>query len=145
MVIFIFGVVTTILSLRMPVGNFRMPATGLFPLLLGILLMVLSGLFILKLFFQSKKGSSREKLFSIGQLFPSQLIFFFGTMVIATAFFKQLGYPLTSFLLMIALLRILGTKHWGFILLLSFVTAVISYFLFVQWLKIPLPKGWIGL
>lgn len=87
----------------------------------------------------------KEILFSIGQLFPTQLILFFGTMVLATASIKQLGYPLTSFLLMVALLRILGTKHWGFILLLSFVTAVISYFLFVQWLKIPLPKGWMGL
>lgn len=145
MVIFIFGAVTALLSLRMPIGNFRMPATGMFPLLLGVLLMVLSGLFITKLFYQNKKAITKEKISSIGQLFPLQLILFFGVMVLATAFFKQLGYPLISFLLMIALLRILGTKHWGFVLLLSFVTAVISYFLFVQWLKIPLPKGWIGL
>ncbi len=145
MVIFIFGAVTTFLSLRMPIGNFRMPATGMFPLLLGILLMVLSTLFILNLFFKNKKIELRKKWFSLSELFPAQLILFFGTMVLATAFLKPLGYPLFSFLLMIFLLRILGTKNWGFIFLLSLVTGLVSYLLFVQWLKIPLPKGWIGL
>jgi hypothetical protein len=46
---------------------------------------------------------------------------------------------------MLALLRILGVKRWRFNLPLSFITAAVCYFLFVQWLKIPLPKGWIGL
>jgi hypothetical protein len=66
-------------------------------------------------------------------------------MVLITLFFNQLGYPLSAFLLMALLLRILGVKKWAINLPLSFVTAAISYFLFVQWLKIPLPKGWIGL
>jgi hypothetical protein len=46
---------------------------------------------------------------------------------------------------MLALLRILGVKRWRFNLPLSFITAAACYFLFVQWLKIPLPKGWIGI
>ncbi len=144
-VLFIFGCLTFLISLKMPIGTFRMPGTGMFPLILGILLMVLSGFFILKLFYQNKKTAFGKNFPSLTQLFPIKLILFFGTMVLATAFLNQLGYPLTSFLLMIALLKTLGTKNWGFILLLSFVTAVVSYFLFVQWLKIPLPKGWIGL
>jgi hypothetical protein len=47
--------------------------------------------------------------------------------------------------LMLALLRILGVKRWRLNLPLSFITAVVCYFLFVQWLKIPLPKGLIGI
>ncbi len=144
-VLFVFGLITFSLSLKMPIGKFRMPGTGMFPLILGILLMLLSSLFILRLFYQSKKTVLEKGLGPLSQLFPIQLILFFGTMVLATAFFKQLGYPLTSFLLMMVLLRTLRMKNWGFILLLSLVTAGVSYFLFVQWLKIPLPKGWIGL
>jgi hypothetical protein len=30
-------------------------------------------------------------------------------------------------------------------ILWSLTTAAASYFLFVQWLKIPLPKGWLGI
>jgi hypothetical protein len=65
--------------------------------------------------------------------------------VLATTFLNKLGYPLTSFLLMMALLRSLGVKKWIFNLILSLMTAGASYFLFVQWLKIPMPKGWIGI
>jgi putative tricarboxylic transport membrane protein len=144
-VIFLFGAVTTLLSLRMSIGTFRMAGTGMFPLCLGILLMILSGVFILRIFFQGKeeqvkKGASIESSES-----PMQLILFLGTMGLATLFFNQLGYPLTSFLLMVALLRILGIKRWGLNILISVVTAVGSYFLFVKWLDIPMPKGWIGI
>lgn len=145
MVLFLFGAITVLLSLRMPIGTFRMAGAGLFPLCLGILLMILSGIFILNIFSKSKKtrvqtGASVESSSS-----PIQLALFFATMVLITLFFNQLGYPLSAFLLMAFLLRILGVKKWAINLPLSFVTAAISYFLFVQWLKIPLPKGWLGL
>jgi hypothetical protein len=47
--------------------------------------------------------------------------------------------------LMLVLLKTLGMKRWSFNILLSLGTAVVCYFLFVQWLKIPLPRGLIGL
>jgi hypothetical protein len=73
------------------------------------------------------------------------LILFFGTMVLVTLLFNRLGYPLSSFLLILVLLRILGVKRWSLNILISCGTALVCYFLFVQWLKIPLPKGWIGI
>ena len=60
-VIFLFGAVTALLSLRMPIGTFRMAGTGMFPLFLGILLMILSGAFILKIFFQGKKEQVKKE------------------------------------------------------------------------------------
>jgi hypothetical protein len=144
-VIFIFGGITAVLSLRMPIGSFRMAGTGMFPLFLGILLMILSGAFILKIFFQGQKGQVKKEAPIESSESPIQLILFLGTMALATLFFNQLGYPLTSFLLMVALLRVLGIKRWGLNIAISVVTAVGSYFLFVKWLDIPMPKGWIGL
>jgi hypothetical protein len=144
-VIFIFGGISALLSLRMPIGTFRMGGPGLFPLCLGIILMILSGAFILKIFFQGQKGQVKKEASIESSESPIQLILFLGAMVLATLFFNQLGYPLTSFLLMVALLRILGIKRWGQNILISVVTAVGSYFLFVKWLDIPMPKGWIGL
>ena len=144
MVLLLFGMVTIILALRMPIGTFRIAGSGMFPLILGILLMFLSCIFLLKLLYQHKQTVTKRE--SVGEHeSPVQLILFFGTMVLATAFFNQLGYPLVSFLLLMVLLRTLGMKQWFFNILLSFLSAVASYFLFVQWLKIPLPKGWIGL
>jgi len=144
-VIFFFGGVTVLLSLKMPIGTFRMAGTGLFPLCLGILLMILSGLFILKLFYGKKTSSAKEK--TVAELLRSsrQVILFLGVMVLATLTFNTLGYPLTAFLLMAFLLRTLGIKRWIFNLSLSLATSMASYVLFVLWLKIPLPKGWMGL
>ena len=145
MVIFLFGAITTLLSLKMDIGTFRNAGTGMFPLFLGVLLMILSSLFLLRIFFQNKKAPVKgEPIVEIPGS-TKQMIFFLGTMVLATLFFNKLGYPLISFLLMLGLLRILGIKRWALNILISFVTAVGSYFLFVQWLKVPLPKGWIGL
>jgi putative tricarboxylic transport membrane protein len=144
-VIFLFGAATVLLSLRMPIGTFRMAGTGMFPLFLGILLMILSGAFVLKIFFQGKEKQVKKEPSAESTGSPIQLILFLGTMVLATLFFNQLGYPLISFLLMLGLLRILGIKRWGLNILISVVTAVGSYFLFVKWLDIPMPKGWIGI
>ena len=144
-VIFLFGGLTALLSLRMPVGTFRMAGTGMFPLFLGILLMILSGAFVLKFFFQGKEEQIKKETATESSESPLQLILFLGAMALATLFLNQLGYPLTSLLLMVALLRILGIKRWGVNILISVVTAVGSYFLFVKWLDIPMPKGWIGI
>ena len=144
-VIFLFGAITTLLSLKMPIGTFRMAGTGLFPFYLGIILMILSGVFIFKMFFQGQEGKVKEEVSIESSESPIQLILFLGAMVLATLFFNQLGYPLISFLLMVALLRILGIKRWGLNILISVVTAVGSYLLFVKWLDIPMPKGWIGI
>jgi hypothetical protein len=144
-IIFLFGGVTVFLSLKMPIGTFRMAGTGMFPFCLGILLMILSGAFTLKIFFQGKEEQIKKEASIESSESPIQFILFLGTMVLATLFFNRLGYPLTSFLLMVALLKILGIKRWGLNILISVVTAVGSYFLFVKWLDIPMPKGWIGL
>ena len=143
-VIFLFGAVTVLLSLTMPIGTFRNAGTGMFPLILGIVLMSLSVLFLLRLFLKTQ--AMREKLSTGGMPGSSRpLILFFATMVLVILFFNRLGYPLSSFLLMLTLLRILGVRRWRLNLPLSFITAIVCYFLFVQWLKIPLPKGWVGL
>lgn len=128
----------------MPIGTFRMAGTGMFPLCLGILLMILSGMFVLKIFIQREEQVKKEASIESSES-PLQLILFFGTMVLATLFFNQLGYPLVAFLLILGLLRILGMKRWGQNILISLVTAVGSYFLFVKWLHIPMPKGGIGI
>ena len=143
--LFFFGGVTAVLSLSMPLGTFRMAGAGMFPFCLGILLMLLSGGFLLKLFLKGKKTAERKGRATGLPWAIQQLNLFFGAMVVATLFFNTLGYPLVAFLLMSALLRILGVKRYILNILISLVTAVGSYVLFVQWLQVPLPKGWLGL
>ena len=146
MVLLLFGMVTIILALRMPLGTFRAAGTGLFPLLLGIILMILSGLFLLNLLLRKERElEKKEGPVEAARRSLKPVILFLGMMALAALFFNSLGYPLIAFLLMVALLKILGMKRWAHKILLSFITSVASYLLFVQWLKIPLTKGWIGI
>jgi len=128
----------------MPIGTFRAAGSGLFPLGLGILLMGLSIVLFAKAYVQRKPISEKKPRSEVPRS-TKQVIFFIGAIVLATLFFKPLGYPLLWFLLLLALLRILGVRRWVYTLSLSFLTATGAYFLFVLWLQIPLPKGWIGL
>lgn len=141
--IFLFGAVTTFFSLKMPIGSFRSAGPGLFPLCLGILLMAMAGAYILRVFVQEKQEKKVASSGLPGSTKP--VFFFFGVIVLATFLFDKLGYPLVSFLLLVALLRTLGMKRWVWNALLSFSVAILSYVLFARWLHIPLPKGWIGL
>ncbi len=144
-VVFLFGGVTVLLSLQMPLGTFRMAGTGLFPLCLGILLMILAALYIASLIFSVDAGRQEGAASNRCATDTRQMLLFLGATFLSLLLMPLLGYPLVSFLLMLFLLRTLGIKRWHTLLAVSLSTAFVSYFLFVRWLKIPLPKGWIGL
>lgn len=144
-IIFAFGVITVLLSVRMPVGNFRMPGTGMFPLCLGLLLTILSLAHIVQQYLKHFKYTAPGTTIRAAAVSKAQLVIFFSAIIFSLILFERLGYPLSSFMLMAALLWALKVKPWTYNILISFFTALASYLLFVWWLKIPLPRGWIGL
>jgi putative tricarboxylic transport membrane protein len=144
-VIFLFGGLTALLSLRMPIGTFRMAGSGMFPLCLGITLMILAGIFLLQILFREKPVPAKKESPQPSPGASVNVAVFIGAMILITLGFNPLGYPLSAFLLMAILLRSLGMKSWARNVPLSFATAVVCYLLFVQWLQIPLPKGWLGI
>jgi hypothetical protein len=143
----IFGAVTAALSLQLPLGTLRAPGTGLFPLVLGLMLMGLAAGNGVQLFLarprpeqpptapapQPKRDGATQRV-----------VLFMGACALATALLATLGYALVSFLLMFALLWVLGVRKWHVVGPVALGSAVACYFVFVQWLKIPLPSGWLG-
>ncbi len=144
-VFFIFGAITTILSLQMPIGSLRAAGSGLFPLGLGILLMVLSSALIIKMLWGAEEQKKEDISADDEPISPLQVIAYLAIIVATTLLWEILGYAIVSFLLMLCLLRILGFKQWTLNLTVSLLTAAGSYTLFVYGLKIPLPKGFLGI
>jgi len=144
-IVFGFGGLTVLGSLRMPIGSFRMAGSGLFPLWLGIFLMFLALLHMLNLWL--KRNVTRAGRISAAPAPGAtwQMCLFLGACGVATLCLDILGYLLTAFGMMLALLRILGVRRLSLLVTLPLLTAAGSYLLFVQFLKIPLPKGLIGL
>jgi putative tricarboxylic transport membrane protein len=141
LVVGLFGVLTILLSLQMPIGTFRAAGSGLFPLSLGLLLVLLSALYVGSLWLQSAPSAVAPARVEA----PGPLLGCLGVLALAPLLLQPLGYPLVAFLLMLALLRILGIRRWRVNVLVSLGTAAVAYVLFVRWLQIPLPKGWLGL
>ncbi len=143
--LFLLGGVTAALSLQLPLGTIRVPGTGLFPLCLGTLLMALSALFLAGRIHAFRENGQGRKAPCGGETDAGQMMRFLGAAALSLLALPFLGYPLTTFLLLLFLLRTLGVPQGGVLVSLSAGAAAAAYVLFVQWLKIPLPKGWIGL
>jgi putative tricarboxylic transport membrane protein len=144
-IVFLFGGITAVLSLQMPIGTFRMAGAGLFPLCLGILLMILALFFLLNLLFGKRATPTISEPAAATPANAKQVLLFLVITAVATLCLGFLGYPAFCFLLMLLLLRILGIRRPALLLGLSLLTAAGAYLLFVWFLKIPLPKGLIGL
>jgi hypothetical protein len=143
LLLLLFGVATAVLSLQLPLGTFRAAGSGLFPLCLGLLLALLAGLYLLHLRVQAARSHADPPHAERPAM--GRLACFLSAVAAATLLLTPLGFPLTAFLLMVALLRTLEFRRWSGNLLISLLTALVAHLLFVQWLRIPLPKGWIGL
>ena len=140
----LFGVVTTLLSLQLPIGTLHGPGSGLFPLALGLILVGLSICHLIELHLAGSKATTHAEAHrDDGSTW--RVLLFMGVMILGTAFLTILGFPLVAFLMMAGLLYVLGLRRWQHVILIALCSAVASYALFVRWLQIPLPKGWIGL
>lgn len=145
--LFVFGAVTAALSLQLPLGTPRMPGTGLFPLVLGVMLMGLAATQAVRLYLARPKPAQPAAAAPPAAPRPKRdgatqrVVLFMGAVCVATALLSTLGYPLTSFLLMLALLWVLGIRKPHVAGPIALGSAVVCYFVFVQWLKIPLPAG----
>jgi putative tricarboxylic transport membrane protein len=127
-------------SLELPMGSAARPGAGLYPFLVGIALVALSApLFIrslrLKETQQEKtepfpRGKDRQRVMAV-----ATALFFFVVLL------KPWGYIICSIALMGVILRLLGLRSWGKVVLTSIFTAVISYYLFFSILGVPLPQG----
>ena len=125
---------------KLPMGSAAKPGAGLFPLLVGISLLGLS-LAILIWTLRNKKTASKDQ-----EPFPEgknrqRVLALGGTLALFVLLLKPLGYGICSAALMAAVLRFLGLRSWGRILLISLVTAAISFYLFDALLGVPLPRG----
>jgi hypothetical protein len=145
---FAFGAITALLSLQLPVGTLRGPGSGFFPLVLGLMLMGLAAGHGAQLFLARPTPAAEPRPAAAPA--PRRLedstrrvLLFIATVVIATALLPRLGYTLVSFLLMLALLQILGVRRRGLAGLIAASSAIASHLLFVRWLGIPLPTGWL--
>lgn len=123
-------------------GTLRLPHTGFFPkILVGLLLLL--ALSCLAQTLREKTAPARsEKI-------PSEGWFRIGaTLVTLLAFalaLEWLGFLLSTFLLMLLLLRAIEALPWSKVIFVALLTTLLSYGVFSWLLGVPLPGGVFGL
>jgi hypothetical protein len=137
---FAIGALTAALSLQLPMGSARMPGTGLFPLALGLALMGLAAGQGMREYHARAKSAAA----TAGETGATRRVAqFMAAVVAATALLQPLGYVATGFLLMLALLAVFGMRRWGMAVAIATASAAASWLIFVRWLSIPMPPGWL--
>jgi putative tricarboxylic transport membrane protein len=141
---FVFGAITAALSLQYPIGSLWAPGSGLYPLVLGVMLMGLAAAHAARLRLEQPKravapGATPRRLGDATR----RVLLFIGVAALSTALLQPIGYVASGFLLMLGLLRVFGMR-WGFAALIAVLSAVAAHVLFVRVLGIPMPAGPFG-
>ena len=127
------GIGFTIGAIRLQIGKPTEPQPGFFPFLGGVILIVLSAIFL----FQAQLGRTGETQ-AFGKL-RRPVIVVLG-LILYVAGLESLGYIVATALLSAVMLRVLETKFRA-LFPVSLLLAIGSYILFDRLLGVTLPGG----
>jgi hypothetical protein len=125
-------------SFGLPLGDLKSPGAGFYPLLIGVVFLVIGTALCIRSFFSKKEDG--------GEAFPAgkdlkRVISIASVLFIFAIVFRPLGYGISSGILVLAVLRVLGMQGWLKIVGISLATATLSYLFFSSILGVPLPSG----
>ncbi len=137
------GLLLSLWSASYKVGNFREPGPGLLPLILGLLLILFSFILLIQAKRSSPASPGSSALFHPGGW--KRVSYTVSIMLLAVFLYEPLGYLLTFFLLLTFLIRGAGSQQWRATLLITLLSLLSIYLIFVLLLKQQLPKGILGI
>jgi putative tricarboxylic transport membrane protein len=118
------------------------PGPGFLPFFSGIALIFIS-LFVLIPALRKRETSGNGAFFPERDSFR-KILFALAALIAFGVVMEYAGFLLTTFFFMLFVTRIMEPKRWRFVTVLAFLTAVLSYLLFVVLLEVQLPKGLLG-
>lgn len=137
----LFSFVVCYEAFRLPLGSFRKPGPGFFPLFLGVILGLLSLIFVLIRAFERTRRITPLR----SQIAGKRVSVTLGVLILYGLLFPLMGYLLSTFFLVFYFLRLAYPKRWLFCAILSVVISALFYFGFQTMLRIHLPKGIFGI
>jgi putative tricarboxylic transport membrane protein len=123
---------------RLAFGSIRVPQTGFFPSILAFLLLFFSIALLVQTCRQAGGESGEQPITSEAWIRISITL---AAMLGFALVLEKLGFLLSTFTVMLVLLRVIEPQKWPRVLAVALATALISYFLFGRLLNIPLPAG----
>ena len=132
------GAAVFLQSLSYPIGTFRTPGAGLFPLIASIILIVLSAALIIQALLPKGRAIAPVPFFPETGAFR-RIALGFVAMIGYRYLLPVIGFGPSTGIFMLFLIKFLGGYGWKISLFYSAVSAVAFYYLFQVWLQIPMP------
>jgi len=126
----------------LPFGTMRVPQTAFFPRTLAVLLGIMSLILLARALAGREALGGGEKIETQGWIRIAVTLMTLAGFALAL---ERLGFLLTTFLLMISLLRAIEAQKWRKVVVVALATALISYAIFSLLLGVPLPAGLLGI
>ena len=126
---------------RFNFGTLRVPQTGFFPKTLVIFLLLLSLVLLVQALRQKAVEPGGVKIATEGWIRIASTL---ATMIGFALVLEWLGFLLSTFVLMVLLLRAIEAPRWSKVFTVALVTALASYGLFAWLLGVALPAGILG-
>jgi putative tricarboxylic transport membrane protein len=138
-ILLFLGLLISIVSFDYGIGTIKQPGTGVFTLVLGILIL---GAGLINIISADKK-EDKEPLFG-NKTEITKFIFTGLVLVLWIVGLSYLGFIMMTFFVTLLMSKVIGLEGWLKPVALSLVTSFFIYLLFDYWLYIDLPKGFLG-
>jgi putative tricarboxylic transport membrane protein len=126
----------------LPFGTARVPQTAFFPKTLAVLLAILSLVVLAQALAGKRATFDADKIGSAGWFRIGASL---ATLIGFALVLQPLGFLLSTFLLMVCLLRAIDAQSWGKVIAVALATSLLTYGLFAWLLGVPLPAGVLGI
>ena len=121
----------------LPVGSLSAPQVGFMPLLLAIILACLSLIMLGQALIAPKDDQRHERMTWVAW---KKTMMALGALFVFALIFEHIGYVLSTFFLVVFLMKAVQFQRWWVALTVASLSSSITYAVFTL-LGIPLPKG----
>ena len=131
-------------SIRLPLWGSSGPEAGFYPLAIAVIIVSLSLFLVLKSGILARPRGE-EKLVEQGmeKIRFHKVFAYLVLMLLYGILVEKVGFLITSALLLFLILKLVERQGWKATLLVGVTSIVISYALFVYFLQVPLPRGFL--
>ena len=134
------GVWVAIGGWRLQFGEWKNPGPGFIPVLSGILIFLLSALWLVMTLVK-KWGMGERKIFFSEPGSSLKVILSVLALVFYAILLDRVGFMISTFVLLIFLFRAIEPQSWKISIAMAFIVTFFCVFCFQVWLQVQFPEG----
>ena len=136
-----FAVILFLGAQGLPLRSEFGPGSGLFPVILSVLLALFSLIIIIQAWRRNLHVKTSKETPKLLGTEKKKYFLYLGSFFAFSLFFEKLGYFLSMILFLGFILKYVEKQSWITTCGIIIVSGLVSYFIFVKFLAVPLPQG----